>query len=54
VYFQADACEQRIVYARWLRDYFVASANEVVYMLASAEKNVQASCKLQFVDCQKC
>jgi len=48
VYFPADVCEQRIVYKRCLRDYFVASANEVGYMLESAEKNVQASCKLQF------
>ena len=54
VYLQAVACEQRIVYARWLRDYFVASVNEVGYMLSSAEKNVRASCNLQFNDCQKC
>jgi hypothetical protein len=54
VYFKADACEQRIFYARWLHNYFVASPNKVDYMLASAKKNVQASCKLQFSDCQKC
>jgi len=54
MYFPADACKKRIVYAFWLCDYFVASANEVGYVLASAEKNVQASCKLQFNYCQKC
>jgi len=40
VNFPADTCEQRIVYERWLRDYFVVSANEVGYMLEGAEKNV--------------
>jgi hypothetical protein len=44
---------QGFFYARWLRDYSVASANEVGYMLASAENKVQASCKLQFIDCRQ-
>jgi hypothetical protein len=30
------------------------SAKEVGYMLPSAEKNGQASCKLHFIDCEKC